>query len=218
MIKAVIFDLDGTLVDTIPVYLAAYIKVLHEDLGLPIAKEAIEEKFGKKATAIMLELLEDVGRNPSEEEVAELINKIRDEFKENFRKVLVLPGVYAVLDKLKEDGYKIALATSSRHYAADLILEKFDLLKYFESVVTGDEVERSKPAPDIFLKAAEGLGVDPSECLVVEDAPYGVQAGKAAGMKVLGVKTGGCTSKKLHESDADWIIETLEDFNYGILN
>jgi beta-phosphoglucomutase len=218
MIKAIIFDLDGTLVDTIPIYMAAYIKVINEELGLPIAKEQIEAKFGKKATNIMLELLEDAGMHPSETEVAELIDKIREDFKKNFMKVLVLPGVFELLERLKKEGYKIALATSSRNYAADLILKKFELRKYFDAVVTGDDIVHSKPHPEIFLKAAEELGVEPEDCLVVEDAVYGIDAGKAAKMKTLAVRTGGYSDGKLEDCGADWIIDDLNKFDYGILN
>jgi HAD superfamily hydrolase (TIGR01509 family) len=217
MIKAVIFDMDGTLVDTIPVYMAAYIKILKEDLNLPVEDEQVKSKFGKKATDIMVELLEELGVETKEGDVAKIIDQIRDEFKAKIKELLVLPGVYGLLDGLRGK-YKMAIATSSRPYAVDVIVDKFDFEKYFDAVVTGDDVTHSKPHPEIFLEAAKRLGVDPEECIVVEDAVYGIEAAKAAGMKSLGVATGASTMEQLKKSEPDMLVKTLEDFGYSILN
>ncbi len=217
MIKAVIFDLDGTLVDTTSHYLATYLTILKRDLGLEPDEKMVRDKFGMRATDIMVSLLEDMGVDKSEVDIEKVINTIRDEFVKRIKDVAVLPGAEELLVKLKKGGYRLGLATSSRPYAACNILEQFGLDKYFDTVVTGNDVEHAKPHPEMFLLTAKKLGFRPEECLVVEDAVYGVDAGRAAGMKVVGVCTGACEGSELERAKPDYLLDTLEDFKEDIL-
>jgi HAD superfamily hydrolase (TIGR01509 family) len=214
---AIIFDLDGTLVDTLPVYLAAYEKVLRKNLKENPDKRIISEKFGKCATDIMVGILDEMGIDPKPERVEDLILQIRDEFSSQIRELILLPNVPGILEGLKGMA-RIGLATSSRRYAAEGVLKKFDMEKYFDAVVTGEDVTRSKPAPDIFLEAARRLGVEPEDCIVVEDAAHGISGTKAAGMFALAVKTGMASEEELLDAGADLVIRDLMDFDYDILN
>jgi beta-phosphoglucomutase-like phosphatase (HAD superfamily) len=115
-------------------------------------------------------------------------------------------GVVEFMDLLKENGISISLATSSNWEITDKILEHLGLTNYFESITTGEEVLNSKPAPDIFLLAAEKLGVDPMDCLVIEDSVSGIIAAKDAGMKVIAI------SSEDNEEDlenADLVVESF---------
>jgi len=217
MMKAVIFDLDGTLVDTTSHYLATYLTILKRDLGLEPDEEMVKKKFGMRATEIMDSLLDDMGVDKGQVDIGAVIDTIRDEFIKRVKDVAILPGVLKLLESLKGK-YKIGLATSSRPYAAFNILEQFGLEKYFDAVVTGNDVKHAKPDPEMFLLTAEKLGVKPGECLVVEDAIYGLDAAHAAGMRVVAVATGACTQEELEVAKPDYLFDTLEEFKLDILN
>jgi beta-phosphoglucomutase len=97
----------------------------------------------------------------------------------------ILPGVEEFLGQIKEQGYKIALGSASKN--AEIILDKTGLMPWFDLIIDGNKVTKSKPDPEVFLKGAEGLGFKPEECIVFEDAQAGVEAAKKGGMKVIGL-------------------------------
>ena len=125
------------------------------------------------------------------------------------------PGLYDLLDSLKTRGLPIGLASSSQANWVDSVLTTLDVKDRFSVVVSGDMVTNGKPAPEIFLKAAGELGAEPSRCLVFEDSPHGIQAGKAAGMTVVAVLTD--LTRDLDLSLADRRIESLSDFDFSLL-
>ena len=211
MIKGTIFDLDGTLVDTTSVYIEAYRISFDKELGLPLNEPNMKSKFGKRGATIVRELLREEGIDYDEALIDKIINAVRDHFSEKIEDVLLLPGVKELLSDAKK-GYKVALATSSRRYAANALLDGLGLRKYFDFVVTAEDVEHAKPNPEIFLKAAEGLGLCPDECVVFEDTAIGIRAGKAAGMTVVGVTTGPLDEYVLKTAGADHVYENLTGF------
>ena len=118
-----------------------------------------------------------------------------------------LPGVRNFIHKCKTKGLKIAVATSADHIKMVINLKELDIpFETFDATVNGLEIDKKKPAPDIFLKAADKLGVDPRNCLVVEDAISGVKAAKFAGARVLALTT---TFNEEELSEADWVAENL---------
>ncbi len=125
------------------------------------------------------------------------------------------PGLYDLLDTLKSRDLPIGLASSSQANWVDTVLTTLDVKDRFSVVVSGDMVTNGKPAPEIFLKAAGDLGAEPSRCLVFEDSPHGIQAGKAAGMTVVAVLTD--LTRDLDLSLADRRIESLSDFDFSLL-
>jgi beta-phosphoglucomutase len=121
--------------------------------------------------------------------------------------IQVVPHAIKLLKQLKQENLKIALATSSRQEKMKLVLQLTNLLPYFDVIVTGDLVNRSKPAPDIFLKVAEKLQLKPCECVVIEDAANGVKAAKNAGMKCVAITT---THTEDLLQQADLVIDSYE--------
>lgn len=127
------------------------------------------------------------------------------------------PGLVDLIAELKNNGAKIAVASGSNIPDIQKVLRHLELTDVFDAVVSGTEVEHGKPAPDIFIKVAELLGVSVSKCVVLEDAETGVKGGKAAGMKVVAVPSR--YSKDNDFSEADLVVSTLEDLSYdGLKN
>jgi len=189
-LKAVIFDLDGVIVDTAEHHFQAW-KRLAEELGIPCPPERKDQVRGvsrRRSLAIVLTgnphaAEEDLYGLYTDEEIEELMAKKDEYYRELIKKLRpqdVLPGVRQFLEDLRAHGVKTAVATVSRN--CQDVLGKLNLLDAFDVLVDGHSPARSKPEPDLFLIAAEKLKVSPSQCLVVEDAPAGVEAAEAAGM------------------------------------
>ncbi len=180
MIKAVIFDKDGTLHDTEQVYHRAWREAAAE-MGVPRIMEFVALCTGTNY-ARTAELWQEFYGDAFEfRPFWELRNAIYDEMIET-EGLPIKQGAYELLDYLKDNGYRIGLATSTNAPRVERHLVQSDMKKYFDAVVTGDTVQRGKPAPDIFLIAAERIGVAPADCMGVEDSFNGVRAVKAAGM------------------------------------
>lgn len=189
-LKAVIFDLDGVIVDTAEYHFRAW-KKLAEELGIPCPPERKDQVRGvsrRRSLAIVLTgnpyaSEEDLCNFYTEEEIAELMAKKDEYYRELIKRLRpqdVLPGVRELLKDLRAHGIKTAIATVSRN--CQDVLASLDLLEEFDVLIDGHLPARSKPEPDLFLIAAEKLRVSPSHCLVIEDAPTGVEAAEAAGM------------------------------------
>ena len=129
--------------------------------------------------------------------------------------VTAMPGLLKLLEKLKANHIKMAIASSSVRQQIDLITSKLEISDFFDAVISGEDIKNGKPAPDIFLSAAKALQVDPKECVVLEDATSGVSAGKAAGMRVIAVPN----EFNKHEDfkDADIVLDSLEKVDMNLL-
>ncbi|HCW53956.1 MAG TPA: HAD family phosphatase [Clostridium sp.] len=173
-IKAVLFDMDGVIFDTEKAYLDTWIKVFNKH-GYEMKREIYISVMGTGRKNVKKTFINIFGENlPIEEMYKEkdyLLAKIIDE-----GKVPVKDGAEEILSYLKENGYKIALATSAKRVRTDKQVNMAKLEKYFDEIVTGDDISNGKPDPEIFLKAANKLGVKPEECIVIEDSPAGIQA------------------------------------------
>ena len=187
--KALIFDLDGVIVDTAKFHFMAW-KELSGELGL-FFDEAVNERLKgvsrMKSFEIILEVNGALDRF-TEAEKEELIKKKNDLYV-SFVKTLtpddMLPGISEFIDRAKAAGIKTAVASVSKN--APLVLDCLGAAGKFDYVADAAKVGRSKPAPDIFLVCAEALGVDPSDCIGIEDAQAGIEAIKAAGMFAVGI-------------------------------
>ncbi|WP_439257311.1 beta-phosphoglucomutase family hydrolase [Lonepinella sp. BR2271] len=181
---ALIFDMDGTIIDTMPSHALAWQKV-GEILGYPITGEIMYELGGATVSIIAQETMKR--HNIPEQHLDEMI-RLKRQF--GFEMVEQNASLLPAFDIIKANFGKIpmALGTGSHGVMVDLLLDKFNLRQYFNAVVNADQVTHHKPHPETFLRCAELLNVDPTRCLVFEDADLGVQAGLAGGMDVFDVR------------------------------
>lgn len=185
--KGIIFDLDGVIVTTDNYHYLAW-KRIADDEGIYFDREINERLRGVSRMASLDILLEKADRTYSDEEkkgLAETKNNFYRESLKDLTPDAIFPGVMEILDELKRRGIKIAIASASRNTPA--ILDYIGLADYFDAVADGNAVTRSKPDPEVFLVAAQRLGLEPKYCIVVEDAVAGVEAGLAGGMRVVAV-------------------------------
>ena len=182
---ALIFDLDGVIVDSMPVHERAWRQYL-ESLGLD-AGDIPARMHGRRNDEIVRDFLGDeVDRQTVLAHGAAKERLFRNMLREQLRQHLV-PGIAEFLDRIS--GAPIALATNAERANIDFTLDGAGLRPYFDAIVDGSEVARPKPAPDVYLRAAELLNIPPRNCVVFEDSPVGVASALAAGMRVVGVLT-----------------------------
>jgi beta-phosphoglucomutase len=186
-IKAFIFDLDGVIVDTAKYHYLAW-KRLAGELGFFFSEKDNERLKGVSRMQSLEILLEVGGLQFDENKKIELATKKNNWYVEYILQMTpkeILPGVINFLESTKKYGIKTALGSASKN--APTILERIDLMKYFDVIIDGNEVSNAKPNPEVFLKAAEKLGVLPNECVVFEDAEAGVEAAINGKMHVVGI-------------------------------
>ena len=185
--KACLFDLDGVLVDTAIYHFQAW-KMLGENFNYQLTEEQNEQLKGVSRVESLNRILNWASYTATEEQKEIWLKEKNDNYLQlimNMNPSEILPGVVDFLGQIKADGYKIALGSASKN--AEIILEKTHLTLWFDLIIDGNKVSKSKPDPEVFLKGAEGLGLLPSECIVFEDAQAGVEAAIAGGMKVIGI-------------------------------
>lgn len=182
LIKAVIYDMDGTLVDSEIVSEAAWHRT-SELMGVDVPKTMIRSFIGRNAASVEGELAERLGGIDRAHEAFRIHAECFDELADTM--LALKPSARESIDSLRAAGCRIALATSTGRVRALARLARFGLQDAFDSIICGDDgIKNGKPAPDIFLLAAERLSVEPALCAVVEDSFNGVRAGYAAGMHV----------------------------------
>lgn len=186
-IRAVIFDLDGVIVTTDECHYQAWKKIADAE-NIEFDRKVNERLRGvsrMESLEIVLERAKKVYSDAEKVRLAELKNAYYVELNSQLTSDAILPGVRENLEHLKENGIKIAIGSSSKN--TPIILRQIGLSDMFHAVSDGNNITKSKPDPEVFLKAADMLGIPYEECLVVEDADAGIIAGKAAGMKTLAV-------------------------------
>ena len=216
LIKAVIFDLDGVIVDTAHYHFLAW-KRLANELGIDLTLEDNERLKGVSrmhSLDIILSLGKDITLSPHEKE--QLANKKNTWFVDYVERMSpdeIFPGVKGLLQQLRAKGIKVGLASSSKN--AQTILQLLRIVNEFDTIVDGTMITHSKPDPEIFLLAAQKLSLDPKDCLVFEDAEAGVEAAIAAGMKCIGIGSVDQLSKanKIFSKTGDFNLEVLEELN-----
>jgi HAD superfamily hydrolase (TIGR01509 family) len=201
-LRGIIFDIDGTLVDTNPAHVEAWRRAFQR-LGYDVPTQRIELEIGKGGDKLVPAIL---GQEGEQRDGERLRKAQKQEFLAiaNHERFPVFPGVPAIFEALRSRGIETALATSSddKHLEATLASAGLDLRRSADVVVTKSSADASKPDPDIVLAAVEKLGLQPSECAMVGDTVYDAQACRAAGIVFLGVLSGGTPALELLEAGA----------------
>jgi beta-phosphoglucomutase family hydrolase len=209
MIKAVIFDMDGVIVDSEPLHKAVE-RQMFVELGMDVTP-ARQHAFTGTSNAIMWTQLKAEYHLP--ESVETYVTMKEERFLRLLRidtTITLIPGVEAVLHSLFERAIPVGLASSSSVENIKIVLERFNLNRYFRAVASGEEVPLSKPNPDVFLLAAKRIGVKATDCLVIEDSANGAKAAKAAGMFCVGLKVDEQNHQDL--ALADRVITSFSEF------
>ncbi len=204
MIKAVLFDLDGVIVSTDNCHYKAW-KQMADEEGIYFDEKINNRLRGVSRMESLEIVLERATKSYSDAEKAALAERKNNYYKELITALTpadILPGAMENLEALKKNGIKIAIGSSSKN--TPVILKQIGLDSYFDAVSDGNNIKNSKPDPEVFVKAAEMLGIAPADCLVVEDADAGIEAGRAGGMKTLSVNGA---------KGADYFAENLAAFS-----
>ncbi|WP_286859188.1 MULTISPECIES: beta-phosphoglucomutase [Sphingobacterium] len=202
-IKAVIFDLDGVLVDTAIYHFQAWHR-LAEGLGYSFSIVDNEQLKGVSRIESLELILKWAGLEKSESEKEDLLRQKNQwylELIEQLSPAHLLSGSLELLKKLREKEINIALGSASKNALG--ILQKTGIVGYFDALIDGNAVQLSKPNPEVFLKGAEALGIATADCLVLEDAQAGIDAARAAGMQVIGI------GQAEHLKGADLVVADL---------
>lgn len=203
-IKACLFDLDGVLVDTAVYHYQAW-KRLANTMGFDFTEAQNEQLKGVSRVESLNKILAwgNVEKSEAEkEELATLKNSWYVDMITKMTPAEVLPGTVDFLTAIHQSGYKLALGSASKN--SGIILERTNLTHFFDEIVDGNRVTKSKPDPEVFLKGAELLGFKPEECVVFEDAVAGVEAAKRGGMTAIGI------GEKSILTEADLVVSGLD--------
>jgi HAD superfamily hydrolase (TIGR01509 family) len=208
--KAVIFDLDGVLIDSEPLHAMADNQLLKET-GIDVPENYFDRFVGWTNKAMWEAIKKDWDIILSAEELVELQMplKLKLLHKSDYEPI---PGVIELLERIRKTEIPMVIASSSPRQFIEAVIEKIEIKQYFAKWVSGEEVEHSKPEPDIFLKVAELLNVNPRECIVIEDSTSGIIAAKRAGMWCIGYKNVNSGNQDL--SEADLIVHKIEEIDF----
>jgi beta-phosphoglucomutase len=207
---AIIWDVDGTLVDTAEQHFRAW-EGLAAEIGKPFTRADFAATFGMRNPEILRKLFFP---DADDARCRELAGRKEDLYRASVRAEgsRLLPGVARLLAAFAEAGWPQAVGSSAPLGNLDLLLGLTDTRRYFSAVVTGDDVRRGKPDPEVFLTAAAGLGAEPRRCVVFEDAAAGVEAARAGGMRCVAVTlVGHHPADSLRAAGADLVVGSLEE-------
>jgi len=215
MIKTVIFDMDGVIVDTEPVHSYAYFQHFAE-LNIAVSKDMFTSFMGNSTRNTFQKLKELF---PIDGEVEDLIQRKRTLFNDAFdskEDLYLIEGVEQLIQDLHRNGMQLILASSAAKVTIERVFTRFDLYPYFSHIVSGEDFPDSKPHPAIFEYAA-GLSIAPKEnCIVIEDSTNGIRAAKAAGLFCVGYNS---ENSKLQDlSLADVVVENLDELSFEIIS
>ncbi len=204
MLCAALFDLDGVLVDSSQFHYEGWVR-LGEEVGFVMTPEFFRQTFGQRNDTIIKQLVP----HATEEQIAQWSERKEALYREAARgRLKPLPGAVELIQGLKAAGVRCALASSTPRVNIAFAIEQLGLSDVFDAFVGAEDVTRGKPDPEVFLTAAQRVGVPPQNCVVFEDAVAGVIAAKRAGMKCIAVTT---TNPRDALAGADWIVDSLKE-------
>ena len=209
---AVIFDMDGVIVDNSPFHVKAWQEFLRRE-GFDMTEDQVKGKFFGRVNADAFEMI--FGKKLDKQAEARMTEQKESIYREIYASdIKPVKGLPEFLEILKSNGTKTAIATSAYSKNVDFVLSKTGLREYFDVILDDSHVTKGKPDPQIYLKTAEQLGVEPAKCIVVEDSLHGVDSGLNAGMKVIGLTT---MHTKEELSHANFVINDFTELDVEIL-
>lgn len=206
-IKAVLFDMDGVITHTMPDHYRAWHKVYAGE-GIEVTPQDIYIREGQRGIVSVRDILLSKNFPFTEEKAQELLQKKEALFKEIVRERFI-PGTRCFLKSLALSGFQLALVTGTARHELDRILPA-NLKRLFDVVITGDDVTIGKPAPEPYLRALTALGIRPDEAVVIENAPFGIQAAKAARITCLAVET---SLPRAYLQGADYVFSSVKELS-----
>lgn len=187
MKKAFIFDMNGTMIDDMAYHLEGWFSILTE-LGAGLSREAVKKEMYGKNQELLIRIFGEGRFTPAE--MDELSLEKERKYQAAYRPHLqLIAGLDIFLKAAEREGILMGIGTAAIPFNVDFVLDNLQIRHFFKSIVTANDVATSKPNPEVFLKAAEEVGVDPADCIVFEDAPKGVEAAANAGMKAVVLTT-----------------------------
>lgn len=208
--KAFLFDLNGTMIDDMGFHLKVWNKILNDDLKAGLTLDQVKQQmYGKNH-----ELLDRVfGIGTLSEETIRIYSEKKEAlYQEIYRPHLALiSGLEALFQRAEYTGISMAIGSAANNFNIDFVLDSLDIRKYFKAIVGAENVEQSKPDPEVFLKGAELLGVEPESCIVFEDVPKGAEAALNAGMKAVIITTTHAEEEFAHYPNVLFFIKDYND-------
>jgi len=212
---AIIWDVDGTLVDTAELHFRAW-EELARRLGKNFTRQEFVTTFGRRNPEIIRQVF---GGDLSEQQVAELGQEKEEIYRAAARNgIQLLPGAFSLIESLQGAGFAQAIGSSAPRANLQLILRMTGIENFFAVIVSMEDTERGKPDPQVFLCAADRLKIEPTRCVVIEDAVAGIEAAQRAGMKSVAVRfVGHHSEESLRKAGADIVVESLEELRAELM-
>lgn len=204
--KAVIFDMDGVLIDSEPYYTSRF-ENLFKANDKPYTAEARSRLAGASSQMEFEIVREFWGEEISADELKRMYKEVNSPNSPDYKE-LIFPDAVEVLERIREAGLTMALASSSGINTIERVLSTLSLKDYFSSIISGEMFKQSKPHPEIYLHSMEKLGLKAQECIAIEDSTYGVQSASAAGLRVVAIRD---HRFGYDQSRATWLIESLSE-------
>ena len=214
MLKAVIFDMDGVIIDSEPMHNKAY-HDMFDEVGINVSTELYESFTGQSTINICKRLCDHFELEQTPETLVALKRKHYKHFFESNSNLGLIDGVLDLIIDYHSNKLTLVLASSAAMTSINQIFERFDLNQYFSGKLSGGDLKESKPHPEIFIKAAEASGFKKEECLVIEDSTNGIEAAKAADIFCIGYDS--FHSKNQDYSKADMVIKDFKDIAFDKL-
>ncbi|OEK04594.1 HAD family hydrolase [Roseivirga misakiensis] len=212
MLKAVIFDMDGVIIDSEPLHQKAYYAMFKE-VGIVVSDELYDTLRGKSTINVCRELIEIFQLKHSATEMVAIKRQHFDVIFKTDKTFDLIKGVRNIIEDYHQNGLTLVLASSASMQTINRIFDRFDLNKYFKAKLSGADLKASKPHPEIFVKATQATGFERSECLVIEDATNGIEAAKSAELFCIGFES--IHSKNQDYRKADLVIKSFEEISFS---
>ena len=215
MLKAVLFDMDGVIVDTEPLHKKAYFQMF-KDVNINVTETLFETFTGQSTIEICRQLCEQFGLRAAPETLVAIKRKHFKVLFDTDDSLALIDGVLELIQDYHTNGVTLVLASSASMPNINRIFKRFNLDQYFVAKLSGADLPKSKPHPEIFIKAAEASGHEKSQCIVIEDSTNGIKAAKGAGIYCVGYNS--LHSKNQDYSLADLVVSDFKDIHFSKIN